>query len=156
MMVSAGLALPTAADADTGLSAANAWIPLAPPNMKVHAGYLELTNSSSQPRYLVDVTSPIYESAELHVSRVVNDIATMERLAQIELPPGKTVLFEPGGLHLMLMGPKSKQTDGEEIPLTLVFQNGEKLEASAKVTAAKKMKGDHSHHGHGTHEKKGM
>ena len=156
MLLASGFALATSPRADTGVSATNAWVPLAPPNIKVHAGYFDLTNSSSTPRYLVGVTSPVYQDVEIHVSRVIDDVATMEHLAQVEIAPGKTVVFKPGGLHVMLMGPKSKQSVGEEIELTLIFQNGEQLKTRAKVTAAKQMKGDHSHHGHGTHKQKGM
>ena len=130
------------------LSVKNAWVRFAPPATKAHAGYMQLTNKGAADRYLVAAESPDYGRVELHISRVSDGIATMERLAQIEIGAGKTVEFKPRSLHLMLIEPKGQQEKGAEVPITLVFQNGERLPMTAVVKDGKGKAMDHSGHGH--------
>lgn len=149
---------------DGKIEVTDAWIPTAPPSVSVHAAYLTLNNKTHKDRQLVAVESPAYKKAELHISRVIDDVASMEHVAQLEIPAGKQVVFKPGGLHLMLMKPSSKQTEGASVPLILKFQNGEQLAFNATVKIAKAKSGgmDHGAHGkmnHGSHSmdhKKGM
>ena len=138
------------------LSVENAWVRFAPPAAKAHAGYMQLTNKGASDRYLVAAESPDYGRVELHISRVADGVATMERLEQIEVGAGKTVELKPRGLHVMLIEPKGKQEKGAEVPITLVFQNGERLQITAKVKDVRGKAMDHSGHGHHGADGKGM
>ena len=136
------------------LSVEGAWVRFAPPSVKAHAAYMLLTNKGASDRYLVAAESPDYGRVELHISRVADGVATMERLEQIDIAAGKTVEFKPRGLHLMLIGPKGKQEKGAQVPITLVFMNGERLPMTAVVKDGKGKAMDHSGHGHhGTGDK---
>jgi copper(I)-binding protein len=139
------------AAAEGSLLISDAWIRTAPPAVKVHAGYLTIANKGSGARRLVGVESRDYVKVELHASQVTNGIATMAPLAQVEIAPGQTVRFAPGGLHLVLIGPKAAAPPGRGVSLTLVFDDGTRLPVSAVVRqdAAGAGKGRHGpHHGH--------
>ena len=72
------------------------------PGVRMGAGYLSLTNTTGQGIRITKVTSPHFESVEIHESVLEDGISRMLRLDEIEIPPGRTVRFEPGGKHLMI------------------------------------------------------
>jgi copper(I)-binding protein len=79
----------------------------------------------------------------------------MQRLDSVEVPAGGKVEFAPGGLHLMLIGPKAPLAEGAAVPITLSFRSGAEIAVEAKVLAkppAAAGAGDHGgmHHGHKT------
>jgi copper(I)-binding protein len=74
------------------------------------------------------------------------DVMKMRAVPKIDLPAGKEVKLEPGGLHVMLIDLKQPLKVGEKVPLTLVFDAGgktEKLNVDAEVMDAKA--GGHRH-----------
>lgn len=126
-----------------GLSIENPMIPLAPPSAMTHAGYLTLVNEGSETRHLVGVTSESYAMAHLHQSAETEGVATMTMVHQIDIAPGQTIAFAPGGLHVMLMRPNEPLKSGGMVEFTLHFANGETVPVSAKV-----MKLSHNTHAH--------
>jgi hypothetical protein len=54
-------------------------------------------------------------------------ISTMRPVHEITIAPGKSVAFEPGGYHLMLMRPKHPLRPGGRLPVRLRFGDGSKL-----------------------------
>ncbi|WP_417672022.1 copper chaperone PCu(A)C [Roseibium sp.] len=127
-----------------------AWSPVAPPGIKTSALYLSLTNLGCANAVLVSVESPDFMHAHLHKSSMSGGMATMEAVVQVEVPAGKTAVFEPGGLHVMLMGAKRSLGLGETFPVTLGFQDGRKISVIASVTAPGKQPdaSEHSMDGH--------
>lgn len=148
MVASALLASILAASAASSVTVSKAWIRSAPPGMTVHAGYMVLANAGSSDVALTGASSPAYDTVELHLSKVVDGIATMQKIAQVLVPPGKTVTFKPGGLHLMLVKPKSEIKLGQKIPLELSFSDGTKMTIEAEVKKGSMPGMDHKmHHG---------
>jgi copper(I)-binding protein len=134
----------------SGISADNAWVPLAPPGVKAHAAYLVLNNGGGTPRAVTGVDSPQYKSAALHVTQTKDGIAMMQHLAQVDLPPGASVAFKPHGLHVMLMGPKGAQSLGDKVDLIFTLDDGATLAVTADVrkrTSGKTKAPDHMDHG---------
>ena len=76
------------------------------PGMPMAAGYFEMTNRSGEVIRITSVTSPAYESVEIHETIIEDDIARMRAIPVIEIADGETVIFERGGKHLMLMRPR--------------------------------------------------
>ncbi len=99
------------------------------PGARMAAAYLSLTNASSQQVLISDVRSPNLESVDMHESVLDDGISRMHNLAEIEILPGRTVRFEPGGKHLMLRYPL-------DIPdvVTLQFYNDDALLLSVDTT----------------------
>lgn len=75
------------------------------PGMQMTAGYLTLTNNSTQAITLTQVTSPQFGAVEMHESVVEDGMARMYPLGELTILAGTTVQFVPGGKHLMLMRP---------------------------------------------------
>ena len=46
----------------------------------------------------------------------------MKRIERLEVPSGKTVEFEPGGLHVMLKDPPAALEIGDKVSLTFRFE----------------------------------
>jgi copper(I)-binding protein len=84
--------------------------------MPMAAGYMEIANRSGAPIRITAVSSPNYESVEMHETTVEDGVARMRELPELVIDNGETVTFERGGKHLMLMRPV-----GEPGSVTLNF-----------------------------------
>lgn len=146
-MALAALTAGSALAAEEGLTVHDAWIQAVPAAKTPAAAYFTIMNSGSASRQLVAAESDSFEKAMLHVSRVTNGIATMEHVAQVDVPAKGSVKFAPGGLHVMLIGPKAPLAAGAKVNLRLVFADGTKL----PVTAVVKAVGGGAHMGHMDH-----
>ncbi len=60
----------------------------------------------------------------------------MRSIARVDLPGGKTVKFEPGGLHLMLFDLKQPLKPRDKLPLVLTIQGPD---SSATMTTGNRM-----------------
>lgn len=125
---------PTMAEAPPAVTATGAYARAAPPGQPTGAVYLTLTNHSARSRTLVAATSPDAQVVELHSHVHEDGMMRMRRVERIEIPAGGSVSFEPGGLHLMLIGLKGDLAPGDEVGLILDFDDGSKLQVPAPVT----------------------
>lgn len=116
-----------------GLTATDPIVPLAPPGAMAHAAYFTLTNTGSTSRRLIGVQADGYAMAHLHRSEDSNGVATMSAVHQIDLEPGQSVVFAPGGLHVMMMHPSAPLAVGGRVEVTLHFDDGETLLIAADV-----------------------
>lgn len=128
----AAMLLPLPAFSDS-LMVLDAWVPTAPPATMTHAAYVTLHNHGTSARVLTGVAAEGYRMSHLHQSGETDGVATMTMLHQIEIPAGGMLSMKPGGLHVMLMHPKSPIADGSSVPLVLTFANGETLTVDAIV-----------------------
>ncbi len=115
------------------LSIEEAWIREAPPTANVMAAYLTVKNTGRNPASILSITSPAFNSIEIHRTTIINGIARMEPVNTLVIPPGNEVRFEPGGMHLMLVGPNRALRDGDEIKLSFTLDNGNSLSIMAIV-----------------------
>lgn len=113
--------------------AANVVVTAPAPGMPMAAGYLDITNRSGTSIRITGVSSPDYESVEMHETIVEDDIARMREIPVLEIENGETVVFERGGKHLMLMRPIGAP---ETITLNFYSEESLLLSVSAKFTAA--------------------
>jgi copper(I)-binding protein len=81
------------------------------PGGKMSAGYLSLRNNSDNAISISRVTSPAFEAVEIHTSFIEDGISKMRRTAELIIAPGKSVTFQRGGMHLMLMRPTGSSND---------------------------------------------
>lgn len=107
-----------------------------PPNARNAGGFLSIYNYSSDANRLVSASSPVAERVELHTMTMENDVMRMREMEDgIELPGEAQVDLEPGGLHIMFMGLSGPFVEGDEVPVTLVFEGGEEREIALPVRA---------------------
>ncbi len=97
------------------------------------AAYLTLVNTGGGMARLVGVESPVAGRAEAHRTIKQGEVMRMEPTVNIELPAGGRVVFEPGGLHIMLMDLKQSLKKGENFPMTLRFADGGVIEVTVPI-----------------------
>ncbi len=113
----------------------NAWVREAHSAATVNAGYMTLVNVGPGDLALVKVESDAYKSIEVHEMVTVDGLMEMHEVTDMVIPSGGQIGFEPGGRHLMLMGPKEHLTVGQTVDMTLTFKSGKKQTVSVNVAA---------------------
>ena len=79
------------------------------PGRHMSAGYLVLTNNTGEDILITRVTSPQYESVEIHETTIEDGISRMRELEELIVPAHDSVTLERGGKHLMLMRARDLQ-----------------------------------------------
>jgi copper(I)-binding protein len=98
------------------------------------AGYMGISNSGAAPDRLIGVETPVAQQAMLHQSTVDADgVATMAHVEALEIPAGETVVLEPGGYHIMLMGLTQPLTEGQMVPGVLIFESAGRVEVTFMI-----------------------
>lgn len=98
----------------------------------VGAFYVTIVNGGAADT-LVSVTSPVAGKAELHESKMENNVMKMRGVASLAIPAGRTVQLAPGGYHVMLIALTQPLTVGRSISVTLTFEKAGPVEVSASV-----------------------
>jgi len=104
-----------------------------PPVVRTSAAFMQLRSSDASERFLVGAESPAAGAAELHMHTMDDGVMRMRQIPHIHLPPNQTVSLEPGGLHIMLFDLKAPLRPGEQIPITLTFEDGSTKDVIAMV-----------------------
>ena len=92
--------------------------------------------------------TPRATRVELHEMSITDGIMRMRPIAGgIALPAGGEVRLAPGGLHLMLIGPKGGFEQGVRVPTTLVFERAGRITVELAVEAPG-ARGTGPHQGH--------
>ena len=114
---------------DAPLVASDVVIKKPMPGMHMSAGYFTLTNNGDEPLTITHVSSPQFEAVEMHETIVEDGISRMKPLGDLAIPPSSSVVFEPGGKHLMLMRPRD---DLETV--SLAIHTGDAIVLTINVT----------------------
>lgn len=117
----------------SGVVVTAAHSPAVAPGIRTAAVYMVLENTGGAPVDLTAVESPAFAMGHIHKSSMVGGLMTMEVVAQLTVPADAHVVFEPGGLHIMLMGPSKSLKAGDTFSMTLIFGSGEQLEVPVAV-----------------------
>jgi periplasmic copper chaperone A len=129
------------------IGVSNAWIPQAPPGVDMLAGYLTLKNTGDTAVNVLAAQSDRFRTVTLHQTVIENGVSRMRELHLLELAPGQEVKFAPGGLHLMLMQPRSAVAPGDRIEITFLLSDGQRVPAIFDVQATDNQQADaHQHH----------
>jgi len=88
------------------------------PGMKMSAGFLVITNNTDEATRITKVSSPQFESVEVHETTLTDGVSRMRKLEALVVPAQSSVILERGGKHLMLMQPRGMQDS-----VTLQFFN---------------------------------
>jgi len=101
-----------------------AWIRSAPPGAMMLAGYASLRNDGDAAVIVTAADSADFGSVSLHESIEEGGVARMRALDRVEIKPGASVVFAPGGKHLMLMRPKHELKPGDSVKIHLDTNSG--------------------------------
>ena len=100
------------------------WVRSMPPGARVSAAYGMLMNHSDQTVTLSTVSSEISGSAEMHEVIAEGDQRRMAELKSIDIAPHETLVFEPGGRHIMLLDIAAPLVEGENVEICAVSAAG--------------------------------
>jgi periplasmic copper chaperone A len=94
----------------------------------ISAMYLVIENGAAQPVQLIAIETDIARVVELHETQNQNGLFRMRPVESVEVPARGEVVFEPGGLHVMLIDIQDELEPGDTVAVTLVFNTGERLD----------------------------
>jgi copper(I)-binding protein len=151
MLVFTVASLLSACGAEKGMEAHSAWMR---PTAQGENGavYFVLHNHSSSADELVGASSDAAQAVEIHESITTEgDIVQMTKLASLPLDPFAEIEFEPGGLHIMLVGLKEDYEVDDHLEIVLHFKNNPDLTLVAHVEG-KAPEEDHPHQDDDSHD----
>ena len=130
------------------------WTLPLPPVSENGAAYFSIKNRGENTDRLTGGSSPISDRVEIHQHVHENGIMKMQPVTGgLEIGGGELITFQPGGLHLMLIGLKKPLVEGESFPLTLQFELVGEIEIVVNIDQPDHSKGmdegatEHSGHG---------
>jgi periplasmic copper chaperone A len=123
-----------------GLEVREAW---ARPAAQGDNGAVYFVIRSSQADEIVGASTEVAEAAEIHQSTLNGDVMEMHHAPTVPLGAGEELTFEPGGLHIMLVGLKQALEGGDAFDITLHFKQHEDLEVSVAVRDGSASHEDH-------------
>lgn len=126
-------------------------IPQPSASAKSAAGYMAISNDGAAPDRLIAIETAAAQKSMIHTTETSADgVARMVHLEALEIPAGETVVLEPGGIHVMLMGLTQTMKEGDMVPATLIFEQAGRVEVEFMVDPSEGV--DHSKMNHGTAE----
>ncbi len=114
------------------------------PGQPTGGAYLRLENKGAADR-LVSVKAAVSQSVELHTSSMDGDVMRMRQVDAIDVPSNKTIVLEPNGTHIMLVGLKAPLKRGDSFPMTLKFEKAGEVVVDVKVQAVTAGAASHQH-----------
>lgn len=128
----------------------NAYVREVPPVSRTSAAFMTLKNSGSETHAVVGASSPAAEVVELHTHLMGDDgMHRMREVEKVEVPAGGEAVLQPGGLHVMLINLTAPLKAGEQVELTLKYDDGSEETLSAEVKTVESTMMQHKgHEGH--------
>lgn len=105
-------------------------VPISMPNSAV---FMVLKNNSNKPISLLKATSDVSQITELHTHIKKDGMMAMYRIDKITIPPHGETSLKPMSLHIMLINLTRSLKEGENLNVTLEFDNGERLPVNVPI-----------------------
>ncbi len=111
------------------------------------AAFMGIMNHSETEDRLIAARSDIAERIEIHTH--IEDSNGVMRMVEVKdgivIPADGMAMLERGGDHVMFMGLNRSLTQGDEVIVTLVFENAGEVEVTIPVDLERKPTHGHSH-----------
>lgn len=109
------------------------WARASPGSAPNSAAYMVLEVTGDRPDRLLGGETPAAAEVQLHSHQMDDGVARMRQIDAVELAPGAPAVFEPGGLHLMLVDLRRPLVEGETVPIRLQFETAGAIEIEVPV-----------------------
>lgn len=117
-----------------GISVTDAWARPLPESAPAAAMFLTVENGGDGDDLLVSARSDVCTATELHESSMEDGVMSMRPVTGgIAVPAGERVVLEPGGLHVMCVGPTAPFAAGTTVSLTLTFDGAGSIDVEVPV-----------------------
>ena len=112
-------------------------------NLSMGAFYVTITNNGDEADVLLSVETDMADIVEVHDVEMDDGVMQMVPLHDgLEVPAGETIVFEPGGHHVMMIGITKSLLDGEDFTATLHFENAGEIEITVPIHALEPEEGE--------------
>lgn len=129
-----GLLLPFAATAsDTELTIHDPYVRLVPGGIKTTGAFMVITNAGAKDVSLVEAASPAAQTVQLHNHINENGVMKMRQVPSIDVKANAQAELKPGSYHIMLIDLNKELKEGDLVPITLKFSDGQKKALEAQV-----------------------
>ena len=95
--------------------------------------YFTAENTGTEADTLYAVTSEVSDMIMLHETYSKGDMKGMKKVKAVVIEPGKSVKFNPGGKHVMVMNLKKDIKIGDEVEFILHFKNAGDISITAEA-----------------------
>lgn len=102
----------------------DAYVTATPPGAVNGALYLTLINQGETAVKLIAGQSDVSEKLEVHRHQHENGMMQMRKVDGLSIPGAESLVFQPGGYHIMLIGLKQPLRVGDQVEITLIFDRG--------------------------------
>lgn len=140
-----------ATGAADSVSAVDPYVRLAPPGAPATGAFMVLKNAGDKDVKVVKAESPVAKVTELHTHINEGGVMKMRQVPAIDIKAKGEAELKPGGLHVMLIDMKAPLKEGDQVAITLGFDDGssKKIEAPVrKPMPSMPAAMDHSGHKH--------
>ena len=93
------------------------------PGQKTSAAYMSIFNNTDQDFTLKSVSSDIADKVEIHGVLIENEVVRMKKVNELIIKSKDQVYFQPGGMHIMLMGLKKDISDGSSFYINFLVND---------------------------------
>lgn len=111
----------------------NPWSRATPKGASTAIGYMTIKNSGTAPDRLIGGSIDVADGFQFHSMAIENGVAKMRELKGVDIKPGQTIEFKPGGSHVMFVNLKHPLSKGEPVNGTLVFEQAGKVQIEYSV-----------------------
>lgn len=118
---------------DCAKAVTGAWIRPGPPSMPMRAGFGRILNDCPVPLVVTGASSPAFADVSLHETTLVDGISRMRAVPELVVPADGSAELAPGGLHLMLGGPRAPLAPGETVLVEFSLRDGGTLRGEFEV-----------------------
>ena len=153
------LAMPLGLAANaSGFSVEDAYMRAMPPGRTATAAYLSVTNNHDKACSIIGGSTGIAAKLEVHQQLMSDGMMRMRPVTEVTVAAGETLLLQPGGFHLMLLGIEAELVPGESHKMSLQTEDCGAIEITAEVRSLFKKSApvekahDHSMHEHSMRE----
>jgi copper(I)-binding protein len=126
--------VPNAMAALPTMSVQQAWSRATPPGAQTAVVYMTIVDSGT-PDVLLSLTTPIAGMATMHRTVTHDHTSQMLPVKTLAISAGQPVVFAPGGYHVMLTSLHQALLQGQNFPITLMFQHAGAVDAQVRVQA---------------------
>lgn len=104
-----------------------------PAGQQVSAAFMTIHNDAAQEHALVSTSSDAAKVVELHTHINEEGMMKMRKVERIALPAQGQAQLQPGGLHIMLINLTRPVNEGDQVMLTLEYEDGSRTQVTAPV-----------------------
>lgn len=119
------------------------WSRATPKGASTAIGYMTIKNNGTTSDRLIGGSVDFANGLQLHSMTMENGVSKMRELKFVEIGPGQTIEFKPGGSHVMFVGVKHPLSEGEHVKGTLIFEHAGTVQIEYVVQGIGAQSGPH-------------